>query len=154
MKAIVAMAENRVIGNAGGIPWHFREDLQFFKRTTLGHAVVMGRKTFESIGKPLPGRENFVLSSGPDIEGVTMLRSPGEVPRSLTDGCEIFVIGGAGVYDLLVPECDELFLTLVRLRPEGDTIFPPFEEDFDAMEVLSTGPDLEFRRYFRTTRSA
>ena len=75
MIAIAAMSRNRVIGADGKIPWYISEDLKFFKRTTLGHIIVMGRKTYDSLGKPLPGRENWVLSRGARIDGVTMLRS-------------------------------------------------------------------------------
>jgi len=149
MKAIVAMARNRVIGNRGTIPWHLPQDLRFFKRTTLGHAVVMGRKTYDSIGRPLPGRQNFVLTSGPEIPEVTTLRTLDEVPRTLADGVEVFVIGGAILYAALLPECDELLVTQVDGEPEGDTFFPAFEEDFPISEEVERGEGYCIRRFLR-----
>lgn len=150
MTAIVAMAENRVIGKDGGIPWHYPEDLRYFKKTTLGHAVVMGRKTFESIGKPLPGRTNYVVSATADFPGVEMLRSVRDVPRTLPDGRDVFVIGGAGLYESLLPECDRLLLTLVKKSVDGDTFFPAsYSEIFRSFSIVETTPDLEFREYRR-----
>jgi len=152
MKAIVAMSLNRVIGAGGGIPWHLSEDLKFFKRTTLGHIIVMGRKTYDSIGRPLPGRENWVLSrKGEAIPGVRVLHSPDEVVEP-TDGRELFLIGGTQLYEALLPRCSEIFLTLVQREVEGDAYFPPFEEDFELAEILLTTPEMEIRRYVRKTR--
>lgn len=148
MKAIVAMAENRVIGANGTIPWHLSEDLKFFKRTTLGHVIVMGRKTYESIGRPLPGRESWVVSRSGGIEGVRMIRDVDEI-REPGDGREVFVIGGAQIYAALMPRCREIYLTLVKRKVEGDTFFPPFEEEFRQEEILGETPDMEIRRYVR-----
>jgi dihydrofolate reductase len=140
MKAIVAMAENRVIGNAGQIPWHLPEDLKFFKRTTLGHPIVMGRKTYDSIGKPLPGRQNIILSrTMPETQGVTIVRSPEDLLK-LENNADFFVIGGAEIYKLLVPYCDELFVTRISREVEGDTYFPEFEEAFDSGEQVFETP--------------
>lgn len=139
IKAIVAMAENRVIGNAGAIPWHLPEDFKFFKATTIGHAILMGRKTYESIGKPLPGRENIVLSrTMPETPGVTVTRSLDEL-KEPTDGRDLFVIGGEEIYRLLLPKVQELYVTKVPRTIEGDTHFPEFESQFDAgTKVLET----------------
>jgi dihydrofolate reductase len=139
IKAIVAMAENRVIGNAGTIPWHLPEDFKFFKATTMGHAILMGRKTFESIGKPLPGRENIVLSSTmPKTPGITIVRSVEEIQEP-TDQRDLFVIGGEEIYRLLLPRIQELYVTKVPQTIEGDTHFPEFESQFDAgTNVLET----------------
>jgi len=139
IKAIVAMAENRVIGNAGTIPWHLPEDFKFFKATTMGHAILMGRKTYESIGKPLPGRENIVLSrTMPETPGVTVIRSLDEL-KEPNDGRDLFVIGGEEIYRLLLPRVQELYVTKVPRAIEGDTRFPEFEKEFDAGEqVLKT----------------
>jgi dihydrofolate reductase len=139
IKAIVAMAENRVIGNAGTIPWHLPEDFKFFKATTMGHAILMGRKTYESIGKPLPGRENIVLSrTMPETPGITIVRSVEEIQEP-TDGRDLFVIGGEEIYRLLLPRIQELYVTKVPLQIEGDTHFPDFESQFDAgTKVLET----------------
>ena len=150
MKAIVAMAENRVIGNGGAIPWHLPEDFKFFKATTLGHAVVMGRKTHESIGKPLPGRENIVLSRTlPESSGIRVVHSLEELLK-LDHTENFFVIGGAEIYKLLLPYCNELFVTLIPRSIKGDTFFPRFEEDFGAgVEIFET-PDFTTFLYRRT----
>ena len=148
MIAIAAMSRERVIGGRGKIPWHIPEDLKFFKRTTLGHVTVMGRKTFESLGKPLPGRENWVLSRSASFEGVRVFRHPSEiVPPG--DGREVFVIGGAELDAALLPRCREILLTLVDMRVEGDTWFPEFESEFDAGEVILTGDSYTIRRFRR-----
>jgi dihydrofolate reductase len=148
MIAIVAMSPNRVIGADGRIPWHLSEDLKFFKRTTLGHAVLMGRKTFESIGKPLPGRENIVISRHASFPGVRMARSLDEVSEP-SDGRRLFVIGGAELYASLLPRCSELLLTRVAMEVAGDTFFPAFETEFDEGEILETGANYEIRRHKR-----
>ncbi len=148
MIAIVAMSPQRVIGAEGRIPWHIPEDLKFFKRTTLGHAVLMGRKTYESIGKPLPGRENIVLSRTADFPGVRMVRSLDEVSEP-ADGRQLFVIGGAELYAALLPRCAELLLTRVAIEVPGDTFFPAFEDFFDKGELLETGANYEIRRHRR-----
>src|SRR4051794_13527623 len=103
MIAIAAMALNRAIGHEGRIPWHLSKDMKFFKRTTLGHVVVMGRKTFESMGRALPGRENIVLSRRPiDAPGVCRVAGFDEIAEP-TDGRKLFVIGGAEIYRELLP---------------------------------------------------
>ena len=139
IKSIVAMAENRVIGNAGTIPWHLPEDFKFFKATTMGHAILMGRKTYDSIGKPLPGRENIVLSrTMPVTPGVTVIRSIDEL-KEPTDGRDLFVIGGEEIYRLLLPRVQELYVTKVPRKIEGDTRFPEYEKQLDeGTKVLET----------------
>jgi dihydrofolate reductase len=153
IKAIVAMAKNRVIGNAGTIPWHLPEDFKFFKATTMGHAILMGRKTYESIGKPLPGRENIVLSRTMPEEsvplGITLIRSLDEL-KEPTDGRDLFVIGGEEIYRLLLPKIQELYVTKVPRTIEGDTHFPEFESHFDVgTKVLETS-DFSVWRYRRS----
>ena len=142
IKAIVAMAENRVIGNAGTIPWHLPEDFKFFKATTMGHAILMGRKTYESIGKPLPGRENIVLSrTMSETPGVTIIRSIDELKEleNKLDGRDLFVIGGEEIYRLLLFKVQELYITKIPRTIEGDTHFPDFESQFDTgTKVLET----------------
>lgn len=150
LAAIVAMASNRVIGRDGSLPWHFPEDLQFFKRTTLGHPILMGRATFESIGRPLPGRKNIVLSSTlTNRDGITIIKSLSELPTFSPDTQKIFVIGGARLYQELLPSCSELYLTYINQPYEGDVLLPPFEHLFDFSETLHSSPPLEFRRYVR-----
>mgnify|MGYP002631516951 CR=1 FL=1 len=147
MKAIAAMSLNRVIGAGGQIPWHLSEDLKFFKRTTLGHVIVMGRKTYDSIGRPLPGRENWVLTrQGGNLEGIRVLHSPEEV-QAPGDGREVFVIGGEQIYEALLPRCSEIFLTVVKRQVDGDAFFPAFEEEFSFVETLFEAPEMEVRRY-------
>ena len=148
MIAIAAMSRNRVIGVDGRIPWHISEDLKFFKRTTLGHIIVMGRKTYDSIGKPLPGRENWVVSREADIAGVRVLRSFDAISEP-TDGRQLYIIGGAQLYAALLPRCTELLLTRINRDVEGDTFFPEFENTFDAGEILESGESYEIRRHRR-----
>lgn len=149
--AIVAMSSNRVIGRNGTLPWHFPEDLKFFKRTTLGHPILMGRTTFESIGRPLPGRQNIVLSRTlAPREGVTVIRTLEELPQACPEADTVFVIGGAQVYAELLPKCDGLYLTWIEQPYEGDTFLPAFEHLFTLKEVLEKTESLEFRYYERS----
>jgi dihydrofolate reductase len=149
IKAIVAMAENRVIGNAGTIPWHLPEDFKFFKATTMGHAILMGRKTYESIGKPLPGRENIVLSrTMPETPGITVIHSLNEL-KEPTDGKDLFVIGGEEIYRLLLPKVQELYVTKVPRTIEGDTHFPEFEAKFDSRTKVLETADFTVWKFLR-----
>ena len=144
--AIVGMASNRVIGKDGTLPWRLPEDLKFFKKTTLGHPILMGRKTFDSIGKPLPGRRNIVLSSTMEPrEGVEVIRNLDE----LVADEEVFLIGGAQLFETLLPECAGMYLTWIEHPYEGDTFFPPFEHLFEAPEVVGSSEGMEFRYYKR-----
>jgi len=137
--AIAAMALNRVIGAGNRLPWRLPEDFRWFRRTTLGHVLVMGRRTFESIGRPLPGRETIVLSrQAAGWPGVRVARSWEEV-RAWTRGRRVFVCGGAEVYRQGLPFCSDLYLTLVLREVPGDTFFPVFEDQFQLVgEVLAT----------------
>ncbi len=123
---IVAVARNRVIGMGGKLPWHISEDLKRFKRLTTGHTVLMGRRTFASIGRPLPNRRNVVISSTPQ-PGVETYRSISEALESLKGEEKVFVIGGGQLYACLLDSADELYLTLVDQGVEGDTFFPLYE---------------------------
>ncbi len=128
---IVAMAENRVIGRDGDLPWRLPADLKRFKRVTMGHTLVMGRKTWESIGRPLPGRTSVVLTKQVDYEvpeGVRVAASMDEALAGSAGEDEVFVIGGASVYAEALPRADRLVLTLVRTTSEGDVRFPDLEE--------------------------
>jgi dihydrofolate reductase len=152
IKAIVAMAENRVIGNAGTIPWHLPEDFKFFKATTMGHAILMGRKTYESIGKPLPGRENIVLSrTMPETPGVTIIHSLDDL-KEPADGKDLFVIGGEEIYRLMLPRIQELYVTKVPRTIEGDTHFPEFESQFDSGSNVLEAVDFTVWKYRRSHR--
>lgn len=129
----VAVAENGVIGRNNALPWHLPDDLKWFKRVTLGKPIIMGRKTFESIGRPLPGRPNIVVTGTPDwtAEGVHVAHglkdavALGETLKGPDD--EIVVIGGARLFAESLECADRLYLTEVHMRPEGDVFFPPFD---------------------------
>jgi dihydrofolate reductase len=185
-KAIAAMSLNRVIGADGKIPWHLPEDFKWFKRMTMGNIVVMGRKTFEGLGKPLPNRKNLVLTrhpqrlirSHPEIFGeyrewrggrhlkrayqfrfsrlsddektdILIFNSldklnPTEFPS------EIFICGGAEIYAQALPQCSDLFLTLVKREIVGDAFFPPFEDKFQLAEEIRDAPEFKILHYRRT----
>ena len=153
MKAIAAMSLNRVIGRDGEIPWHISEDFQWFKKTTLGHVVLMGRKTYESLGQPLPKRTNVILTRGnrdafpPETIVVSDLAKLEEIAKIQFSTQEIFVIGGAEVYAQLLPKCTDLFLSVVKREVEGDAFFPTFEDDFDLVEIALDHPEFEVRHY-------
>ena len=126
---IAALGRNGVIGKDNRMPWHISEDLKRFKTLTLGHPVVMGRKTFESIGKPLPGRDNIVVTRSPAFvaPGCRVVHSLTEALAAAGAADEVFVIGGADIYALAVPMADRLQLTEVDVSTDGDTYFPEFE---------------------------
>ena len=132
---IAAMTDARVIGNAGALPWRIPEELKAFKRITTGHAIVMGRKTWESIGRPLPGRLNVVITRQRDYQAngavvVPSLAAAFELAeaRQAEFGDEIFVIGGSEIYREALPHADRIYLTRVNQAFEGDTYFPDFDE--------------------------
>lgn len=150
--ALAAMAENRVIGIDGKLPWHLPADLKFFKRTTTGKAILFGRTTYEGIGKPLPNRKNYVLSRNwKGEEGVEVLRRVEDV-RSLTDDL-IYVCGGAVVYETFFPICDELLLTRVTGHFDGDTYLPAFESYFEHHDMIEAGEGYRIDRLLRKDRN-
>lgn len=153
---IVAAAENDVIGRDGRMPWHLPEDLKRFRRMTVGHPVVMGRKTFESIGKPLPGRHNIVLTRDRAwrAPGVTVVPNLAEAiaaagldPRARAEA--IFVIGGAEIYALAMPIATRIELTRVHASPEGDTLFPPPDPDHWVLQIATPGDGVTFETWRR-----
>jgi dihydrofolate reductase len=123
---IAALNKKRVIGNNGKLPWHISEDLKRFKKLTVGHTVLMGRKTFESMGKPLPDRRNVVLASK-KIPGVETYSTIAAALAALKKEEKIFVIGGGKVFEQFLDRVDELRLTLVDIGVDGDTFFPSYE---------------------------
>jgi dihydrofolate reductase len=149
--AIAAMSLNRVIGAGNQIPWHLPEDFQWFKQTTTGHVLVMGRKTFESISRPLPNRETMVLSRS-DFRhpGVRTIQSLDELPP-LVGQRQVFICGGAQIYEQVLPQCSELLLTLVQREVQGDTFFPRFEDAFELAEEIRDTPEFKILRYQRRT---
>lgn len=133
LSAIAAMAEDRVIGKDNQMPWHLPADLKHFKTTTNGHPVLMGRKTFESIGKPLPNRTNIIITrdasySAPDCLIVTSAEAALSMALE-QEMTEVFVIGGAEIYKQLLPQIQRLYLTLIHHKFEGDTYFPELLAD-------------------------
>jgi len=151
LTAIVAMTPDRVIGRGGELPWHLPEDLKFFQRTTSGHPIVMGRKTYDSIGRPLPKRRNIVLTRDAtwSADGVEVIHSPEQL--GLLPGIEgrVFVIGGSEIYAAFLPRLDELLVSHLREEHEGDTRFPEFEDQFPRCEVVEEHEDFVVRRWSR-----
>jgi dihydrofolate reductase len=182
-KAIAAMSLNRVIGAGNKIPWRLPEDFQWFKKMTMGNIVVMGRRTFESLGRPLPNRKNMILTRHPqrliknmpgifgqyhewrsgkylkrayqfhfsklgELRETEMLifnsldkLDPAEFPN------DIFICGGAEIYEQALPRCSDLYLTLVNREVEGDAFFPPFEDKFELAEEIRDGPEFKILHY-------
>jgi dihydrofolate reductase len=135
--ALVAMAKNRVIGRHNTLPWRLSADLQRFKRLTMGHTLVMGRKTYESIGRPLPGRHTVVITRQPDFrpEGVQVVHSLEEALRAApAQEQELFIGGGAEIYRQALPLTDRLYLTVIERDVEGDAHFP--ELDLGGWELV------------------
>ncbi len=143
LSIIVAAAENNVIGRNNELPWHISEDLRYFKKTTMGKMILMGRKTYESIGRPLPGRINVVLTRDPEwrADGVKTIHSL-EDARCLQDaGDELFVIGGEQVYREVLDRADTIYLTRVKASVKGDAFFPSISER--DWKLVSSRPGLE-----------
>ncbi len=126
---IVAMAENRVIGNANALPWRLPADLKHFKTTTLGKPIIMGRKTWESLPGMLPQRPHIVVSSSPGYaaEGCVVVHSLQQAIEAAGDVPEIMIVGGAIIYSQALPLADRMYLTLVETEAEGDTLFPEYD---------------------------
>jgi dihydrofolate reductase len=126
---VVAIAENGVIGNANRLPWHLPADLKHFKSVTLGKPMLMGRKTFESIGKALPGRRNLVMTRGRPIDaaGVETVKSVEEALVAAREADELMVIGGAEIFRICLPRAQRIYLTRVHAPIAGDTRFPPVD---------------------------
>lgn len=144
--AIVAASMNRVIGKGNEIPWYLQADFKFFKKTTLNHHIIMGRKTFESIGKPLPKRTNIVVTRNPffiasNVIVVNSLEAAFEIAKE--NGEELaFVIGGGTIYEQSLPYLEEVFYTEVQTNLEGDTFFPKLDKsEWNFTELLSHEKD-------------
>jgi dihydrofolate reductase len=146
---IAAMSRNRVIGMGGAIPWKIPEDLRRFRELTLGHTVIMGRKTFESIGRPLAGRRNIVVTNQQNYsrEGIVAVHSLEEAIESSGPDEELFICGGGEIYRQALPLCSRIYLTIVDLDIEGDTFFPILPDDsFSELsrEIISACPSAQF----------
>ena len=150
-KAIVAVADDGVIGRGGDLPWRLSADLKWFKKITLGHTILMGRKTWDSLPGALPGRQNWVLSrTAEPQEGMSVFRSMDEVKQALIPTQTLFIIGGGEIYSMALPLCHELYISEVRQKvPDGDAFFPKFKDQFRAEEVLDDNPDFLLRRWVR-----
>lgn len=129
LSMIVAMANDRVIGLDNQMPWHLPADLAWFKKNTLNKPVIMGRKTFESIGRPLPNRHNIIISRTPHIsdnENVTWVESLDAAINLAKDNAEVFIIGGGNIYQQALPLANRLYLTHIDATLQGDTRFPDY----------------------------
>ncbi|HZC36929.1 MAG TPA: dihydrofolate reductase, partial [Chthoniobacterales bacterium] len=148
VKAIAAMTPERVIGRGNTIPWKIPGEQKWFKEVTMGHCVLMGSKTYVSIGKPLPGRRNLVVSRNRTWEGVEMIRDLSQFNPDNYQG-EIFVIGGAQIYRQLLDRCDELLITQLKAEYSGDIYFPEYKSKFRVVEQIRETPDYWIFRYAR-----
>lgn len=136
-----AMDENRAIGRNNQLPWHLPEDLKYFKRVTMGKPIAMGRKTYDSIGRPLPGRENIVITRrlGVTIEGCTVIHDVNDLLQRNDE--ELFVIGGAEIFKEILPFADRLYVTEIREEFEADTFFPEF--NLSDWELIESTPGMK-----------
>lgn len=127
---IVAMSQNHVIGKNSDLPWHISEDLKWFKKNTLGKPVIMGRKTFATLDKPLPGRHNIVITSdqGYHVDGATVTHSLEEALDAAGEADEVMICGGASIYKQALPLVDKMYITLIYHDFEGDTFFPEYDD--------------------------
>lgn len=153
LKIIVAMTRDRVIGKDNQMPWHIPEDLAHFKRETTGHSIIMGRKTYLSIGRALPNRKNIVLSRDPSFsaEGVVVYHSLAEAIAAEPDA---FIIGGAAIFEQALPQVDELYITHIEANIDGDRKFPELDwqlwEEEECTEAdTKSGYKLRYCRYIR-----
>lgn len=138
-KIIVAHDPNHVIGNGPDIPWHIKEDFLHFKRTTLGHTLIMGSTTFKSIGKPLPNRKTIVINQDRNFDamGQEVCTDLNEIINKYKDSEEVvFVVGGASIYRQLIPYVNEMIISVVKKEYEGNIFFPEYESEFETYEEV------------------
>jgi len=144
LSIVVAMDSNRLIGKDNGLPWHLPADLAFFKKLTTGNTILMGRKTFDSIGRPLPNRRNLVITRNADIEiaGCEVVNSIEKALSLVQSETEVMVIGGAKLYQQILPIADRLYITQVEGEFDGDTYFPTYDEkNWQQVSCESHPPD-------------
>jgi dihydrofolate reductase len=129
INVIAAMAKNRVIGINNTLPWHLPEDLKHFKALTMGHHIILGRKTYESIGRPLPGRTTVIVTRDPDyqVEGCLTAHSIDAAIAACGSDLEVFFVGGANLYEQILPRADRIYLTEIQAEYQGDAHFPAFD---------------------------
>jgi len=153
---IAAMTENRVIGRDNRLPWHLPSDMRHFRELTLGHPVIMGRKTLESIGRPLPGRTNIVVTTkrGYWQEGCTIVPDLAGAFGACEGADEVFVLGGAQLFRDTINNADRIYLTVVKAQIAGDALFPEIPEEFTLVDrqVARDVLPLEFLRYDRIVK--
>jgi len=144
LSIVVAMDDNNLIGKGNGLPWHLPADLTFFKKITTGHSILMGRKTYDSIGKTLPNRRNIVITRNTDVSipGCEVVDSIEKALSITQDEEEIMVIGGANLFEQLLPEVNKLYITRIEGEFEGETYFPHYDEnDWLELSCESHQPD-------------
>ena len=150
IKAIAAVSQNGVIGKKGDLPWRIPGELKWFKKITMGHIMVMGRKTWDSLPGILPGRENWVLSSTLKEKSGIKIFSSFESALNEAGSRTIFIIGGGQIYSSLLPQCNELYITEVQQVIEnGDAFFPSFEKDFIPTETLEKNKEFIIKKWKR-----
>lgn len=156
---MVAASRNGVIGVDGELPWHLPDDFAWFKQITMGKPIVMGRRTWESIGRPLPGRRNVVISRNPgyDAEGADVVGSPDQALELLASVDEVMVIGGGEIYRLFLERASRVYLTRVNVELDGDTLFPALQDADWTLQTSEAHPAderhayaFEFQEYVRT----
>jgi dihydrofolate reductase len=150
IKAIAAVSLNGVIGKKGDLPWRIPGELKWFKKITMGHIIVMGRKTWDSLPGLLPGRENWILSrSNHSIENAKVFTSFDEVENTAGDRT-VFIIGGGEIYSAFLPKCEEIYLTEVpQIIQDGDAFFPSYKNDFHCTETLEKNDDFTIGKWCR-----
>ncbi len=133
---VVCMSENRVIGQNNDMPWHLPEDLKHFKSLTMGHSIVMGRKTYESIGRPLPGRKNIVLTANRNFEakGCDIVHSKADILERAKKEDKLFIIGGGKIFEQFMDEADMLYVTVIHEHFDGDVFFPEIGSEWKVVE--------------------
>ena len=149
-QAISALSENRCIGDKGKLPWHLPKEYAWFKQKTMGGTLIMGSKTYASIGKPLPGRQTVVLSRNPGPPGVTTFASVAEMEENLRSlPRPWWICGGSDIYRQFLRKCGVLYLSRIHRVISGDAFFPPFEDKFELEQTIYTSDDFTVERWRR-----
>ncbi len=153
-QAIAAITQNRCIGDKGKLPWHLPQEYAWFKQKTMGGTLIMGRKTYESIGRPLPGRQTVVLSRSAGPAGVTTCADVATLEEKLRGlPRPYWICGGADIYRQFLRQCSALYLTRIHRVISGDSFFPPFEDKFELEQTIYTGTDFTVERWRRLYHS-
>ncbi|MDP6479519.1 MAG: dihydrofolate reductase [Phycisphaerales bacterium] len=152
---VTAVSDNGVIGRGGDMPWHLPDDLRRFKKLTMGHPIVMGRRTWDSIGRPLPGRTNIVMTRDTSFaaEGAVVAHSEDDIFAAAGDADTIMVIGGGEIYRIFLPNADRVELTRVHITVDGDTLFPELGDEWVCVESVEHSPGMSFETWRRKSGS-